>query len=130
MYSLLYEHDRLNAATHDTLHELFGSRTSRPSSTWPDGAGRPAGRRRGRRRLHAPPGAAGDPDHVHPRAENACFLPESTERTLEALRERNPGVPYRRHLVPGYGHIDCIFGADAARDVYPLVVGHLEAVGA
>jgi hypothetical protein len=26
----------------------------------------------------------------------------------------------------GYGHIDCIFGATASRDVYPLIRRHLE----
>lgn len=28
MYSLLYEHDQLSSATHDTLHELFGVATT------------------------------------------------------------------------------------------------------
>ena len=33
---------------------------------------------------------------------------------------------YRRHEIPGYGHIDCIFGKNAATDVFPLIVDHLE----
>jgi cholesterol oxidase len=28
--------------------------------------------------------------------------------------------------VPGYGHIDCMFGKDAVVDVYPIILGHLE----
>jgi len=27
---------------------------------------------------------------------------------------------------PDYGHIDCIFGETAARDVYPLILEQLE----
>jgi cholesterol oxidase len=27
---------------------------------------------------------------------------------------------YNRRLVPDYGHIDCIFGKNAAQDVYPF----------
>jgi cholesterol oxidase len=33
---------------------------------------------------------------------------------------------YERHVIPGYGHIDCIFGKNAAQDVYPYMLAHLE----
>jgi cholesterol oxidase len=59
-------------------------------------------------------------------AENACFKPESTARTVERLAAVNGRQLYERHVIPGYGHIDCIFGKNAARDVYPLIVAHLE----
>jgi cholesterol oxidase len=59
-------------------------------------------------------------------AENACFKPESTARTLERLAEVNGRQLYERQVIPGYGHIDCIFGKDAARDVFPLIVAHLD----
>jgi cholesterol oxidase len=59
-------------------------------------------------------------------AENACFKPESTERTLQRLSEANGRQLYERHVIPGYGHIDCIFGKNAATDVYPLIVAHLD----
>jgi cholesterol oxidase len=32
---------------------------------------------------------------------------------------------YERHVIPGYGHIDCRFGKNAAKDVYPLVIAQL-----
>jgi cholesterol oxidase len=57
---------------------------------------------------------------------NRCWLPESTRITYDTLRQRFDPALYARHLVPGYGHIDCIFGKDAARDVYPLFLDHLE----
>lgn len=58
--------------------------------------------------------------------DNACFKPESTARTLERLAEANGRQLYDRQVIPGYGHIDCIFGKNAARDVYPLIAGHLD----
>lgn len=60
-------------------------------------------------------------------ADNACFLPESTQRTYERLVSAHGASLYRRHVIAGYGHIDCIFGKNAARDVYPLALQHLDA---
>jgi cholesterol oxidase len=57
---------------------------------------------------------------------NRCFLPESTARTVAKLSEHNGAGLYDRHVIPGYGHIDCIFGKTAATDVYPLILAHLE----
>ena len=46
-------------------------------------------------------------------AMNECFLPSSTQRTLELLRDAHPDIEYDREVIAEYGHIDCIFGADA-----------------
>ena len=59
-------------------------------------------------------------------AENACFNPESTARTVARLAARNGSDLYSRHKIPDYGHIDCIFGKNAARDVFPFILEHLE----
>jgi cholesterol oxidase len=59
-------------------------------------------------------------------AENACFKPESTARTVERLAEANGRQLYERQVIPGYGHIDCIFGKNAARDIFPLIEAHLD----
>lgn len=59
-------------------------------------------------------------------AENACFLPESTAKTVERLTARNGARFYERHVIPNYGHIDCIFGKNAASDVYPKMYAHLD----
>jgi cholesterol oxidase len=59
-------------------------------------------------------------------ADNACFKPESTARTVERLAAVNGRQLYERHVIPGYGHIDCIFGKNAARDIYPLIAAHLD----
>jgi cholesterol oxidase len=59
--------------------------------------------------------------------ENQTWLPESTRRTFDLLCATNGPDLYSRYLIPHYGHIDCIFGYNAHRDVYPLILRHLEA---
>lgn len=134
MYAPLYEHRKLNEATHDRIGDLFGianlSSLAHLSAMV-----------RARKVVASDGGDVYLPDDpvrlranlanfrlpirfIHG-AENECFLPSSTERTLEVLRTANPGVAYDRQVIAGYGHIDCIFGADAARDVYPHVAEHL-----
>ena len=51
----------------------------------------------------------------------------STARTVDVLSARNGSSLYSRVVIPDYGHIDCIFGKNAARDVYPHIVEHLDA---
>lgn len=127
LYSLLYEHDQLNRATHDTLHETFGVANIRALEHLT---------------LLCREGSLVDIDgedvympHLDrlaipitfiSGAENECFLPESTEKSYLTLREANGGHLYSRHLIGGYGHIDCIFGKNASQDVYPLMLSHLE----
>ena len=52
--------------------------------------------------------------------------PESTALAVKRLGEANGAHLYDRRVIEGYGHIDCIFGRDAARDVYPVMLAHLE----
>jgi cholesterol oxidase len=127
LYSLLYEHDRLNPATHEALHEMFGLANVRSFEHLA-------------RMVREGKVVAFDGDDAYlphldrmaipimfiQGAENACFLPESTERSYDELRRVNDPKLYTRYLIPGYGHIDCIFGAHASRDVYPLMLRHLE----
>jgi cholesterol oxidase len=127
MYSLLYEHDQLNAATHDALHELFGvanidafehltllTRRGHLVTANNQDAYLPH-----LERLAIPIA------FIHG-GENDCFLPKSTEITYDLLREKNGKGLYSRHIIPNYGHIDCIFGKNAANDVYPFILHHLE----
>lgn len=128
MYSMLYEHDQLNDATHDALGEMFGEATL----TAMDGLTKMV------RAGHVVDNHGNDTylPHLDRMAipmrfihgeENACYLPESTERTYEALRKQNDPGLYSRVVIPNYGHIDCIFGKNAAADVYPFITEHLDA---
>ena len=132
MYGVLYELDQLNTATLDAMHEMFGiacmdsfkhiARIARAGH------------------LVAADGAEIYLPHLDRLAlpitfihgeKNDTFLPVSTQHTLEALTAANDpdgskGL-YKRHVIPGYGHIDCIFGKSAVRDVFPHILTHLEA---
>ena len=127
MYGLLYEHAQLNRATHDALHEMFGVanvtalqhlallvRTGHLVDADGNEAYMPHLDRLAIpiRFLHG--------------AENSCFKPVSTERTIDALRKANAPELYDRFVIPDYGHIDCIYGKNAVRDVYPIILEHLQ----
>lgn len=130
MYAPLYEHDQLNTVTHDALHEMFGIANISAFDHLAVLV----------RKGHLV-SANGDENYlphldrlaipiafIHG-AENECFLPESTKITYNLLREQNGKGLYTRHVIPNYGHIDCIFGKDAVRDVYPFILNHLEGLG-
>ena len=57
---------------------------------------------------------------------NRIFVPEGTALTYELLRETNGPELYARYVIPGYAHMDCFIGKDAARDVFPLVTAELD----
>ncbi len=129
LYSLLYEHDQLNRATHETLHETFGVANIEAFKHLASLV----------RRQELVDAEGGDVYMPHVErlklpitfihgAENQCFLPESTERTKAWLEQHNGAGLYRRRLLPDYGHIDCIMGQHAARDVFPSILEHLERV--
>jgi cholesterol oxidase len=127
LYGLLYEHDRLSEETHTNLHELFGVAGIRALGHLALMV------RRGR--LVAADGSDAYLPHadrlripirfVHG-AENACYPVLGTELSLDYVARANGPELYSRRVIPGYGHIDCIFGEHAARDVYPHVLEHLE----
>ena len=127
LYSLLYEHAQLNTATHDNLHELFGVANIASMEHLSLLV-------RTKHLVDAKGGEVYMPHldrlklpicFIHG-AENQCFLPVSTELTYNALRAAYGDDLYTRHVIPGYGHIDCIYGQAAAQDVYPHMLNHLE----
>lgn len=131
MYAPLFEHAQLNNLTHECLHELFGvanmtsfehlARIVRKGEIV-SADGRDA------YLPHLARLAALPLTFIHGE-NNECYLPESTRRTFEALDALAPQVPRKRHVIARYGHIDCIFGKDAARDVYPHILEHLLTIG-
>jgi len=126
MYAPLYEHDNLAQATHANMEELFGTANVRCFDHLAriGRAGKLVGADGSDRylphleRLDLPIA------FLHG-AANRCFDPESTRLAYDALCARFGKEQYTRHVIPGYGHIDCIFGKDAAKDVFPHIVAHL-----
>ncbi|HEX5474612.1 MAG TPA: GMC family oxidoreductase N-terminal domain-containing protein [Vicinamibacterales bacterium] len=57
---------------------------------------------------------------------NGVLAPAGSARTFAALCERNGPALYRHRVFAGYGHLDCLVGKDAARDVYPVVAAELD----
>lgn len=127
MYGEVYDHDQLNDATHDHIEEAFGvaNMTTLRHVT------------KILREDHAV-SMDGDFDYLDdveglrvPIAfihgeHNRLFIPEGSRLTYEFLRERNGPELYSRHVIPGYSHMDCFIGKDAARDVYPLITAQLD----
>jgi len=127
MYGQLYEHGQLNKLTHDNMHELFGA------ASMTMGKHLALMVRRGH--LVNAQGEDSYLPHLERMAipvafisggENRCFLPESTEITYNQLCEKNGKDLYKRVVIPNYGHIDCILGKNAVKDVYPSILNHLE----
>ena len=140
MYGHLYRHERLNTATHDRLSEQFGAcnmtafRHLAQIVKRGTAAKFDYGATENLRRY----GVAEPPSYVRPEhlripitfvsgELNQCYLPISTERTFQWLQSVNDPTLYRRHVTPGYGHIDNFMGATASRDCYALFLEQLEA---
>ena len=127
MYASLYRHETLNNLLHSNLHELFAEANiaslEHLARLCREGV------------LVNAQGEDVYMPHIErlnlpirfiSGAMNECYLPESTERTYQMLCENFGSGNFSRNTIPGYGHIDCIFGANAVDDVYPIILEHLE----
>lgn len=126
-YASLYKHQQLNDLLHDNLHELFGEANISAfehlaavcrAGYITDADGEDVYRPH-IERLNLPI------CFIHGE-DNECYLPESTKQTYQNLCQKFGEQQYSRHVIAGYGHIDCIFGRNAVDDVYPLMVKHLD----
>lgn len=125
MYGPLYKHDQLNRATHDAMHELFGvtSLTVFEELARMVRQGH-AVRADGTSYLSDLNRLAIPITFIHGK-ENGCFLPESSGATFDLLCQANGPHLYRRSIMAGYGDVDCLIGKNAVRDIYPLILEHL-----
>lgn len=60
--------------------------------------------------------------------KNGLFDVKSTLGTYEGLSRINGEDLYQHHIIENYGHNDCMYGKDAHKDVFPLILDHLESV--
>jgi cholesterol oxidase len=127
MYGEVFDHDQLNDATHEAIHEAFGvanlTTFKQISQALREG--------------HVVT-TAGDNLYLENAdrfklpiaflhgAKNRLFLPEGSETTFEYLKEKNGSQYYTRHVFDDYAHMDCFIGKNAARDVYPVVTAELD----
>jgi cholesterol oxidase len=59
--------------------------------------------------------------------QNRIFVPATSRHTYNWLVKANGPQLYKRTILHDYAHLDGFIGRDAARDVYPLMLEHLEA---
>jgi cholesterol oxidase len=123
-----FRHSKLNTATHDAMHEWFGT-TSVPALAHlalilrtghvvdRDGVNAYMPHLK---RLRLPI------SFIHGRA-NREFLPRATCKTYELLCEKNGEEWYSWRPIESYGHMDCFIGKRAAVDVFPIILEELEA---
>ena len=127
LYGEAYSHGQLNEATHDAVQELFDlpSLTLMQHLATLVDKGHLVSHGGERSYLERPERFAIPITLIHGE-ENAVFLPEGAEKTYEFLRTHNAKDLYERHLVPRYGHNDCLIGNNAVEDVYPIILDALK----
>ena len=129
LYGQLYQLDQLNQATMDAMPEMFGKSNMRAFQHLTRIA-----------RVGHVVRADGRDDYLGPAnlakfaiptmfvhgAQNRTFAPSGTKKTLQMLSAANGANLYSRVEIAETGHIDCIFGKSASRDVFPHIVRHLD----
>lgn len=127
MYGQLYQIEQLDQRTFDNLHELFGVSNMQTFEHLALMVRRQQVMSHDGKDIYMPhlDRLALPICFIHG-AENKTYLPASTQQTMDLLVARNGASFYSRHVIPAYGHIDCIFGKKAADDVYPHILEHLE----
>jgi len=62
--------------------------------------------------------------------DNRLFTPKTMETTFNELVRLNPKVKgqeiYQLEIVKGYGHLDLIWGQNAANDIFPIIETFLQ----
>ncbi|APR87867.1 Cholesterol oxidase [Minicystis rosea] len=126
LFGELFRHENLNAATHDRIAEHVATAPVRPFIQMAKIARR--------RELIDMEGRSYLAD-LRPLDLPMTFLHSdgnevvgagTTGRTWQLLRETWGDRRYRRVVLPGYGHLDALIGKNAAHDVFPHLVDHLE----
>jgi cholesterol oxidase len=127
LYGEVYHHANLNEATHEAVHEMFGlaNLTALKHITRMIQKGHVVDKDGNDTYLPNSSRLAFPIAFIHGEV-NRMFLPKGSELTYNFLREKNGDQWYTRTLFPGYSHMDCFIGRDAAKDVYPVVAAELD----
>ena len=127
LYGEVYDHDQLNEATHEALHEVFGvaNLTTFEQITLALREGHIVAADGEDVYLPATDNLRVPLSFLHGE-HNRLFEPEGSRLTYEYLREKNGPELYTHTIVPGYAHMDLFVGKDAARDVYPVITAELD----
>jgi cholesterol oxidase len=128
IYGEAYEHAQLNNDTHEAIHEMFGIAdittfnhllTIIKAGKIVDKNGQD---------VYLPNiERLKIPLVLFQATSNRLFLPAGTQRSFELLCEKNGADNYLYLTVPNYEHMDCFIGKNAVQDIFPLIVGELDA---
>jgi cholesterol oxidase len=127
LYGEVFHHANLNDPTHQAIHEMFGraNLTTLKHLTRMIQKGHVVDSKGEDTYLPHVSRLALPISFIHGEI-NRMFLPRGSEQTYEFLREKNGPQWYTRTVIPGYAHMDCFIGRDAARDIYPVVAAELD----
>lgn len=130
IYGPSYRHAQLDEATHRAVRHMFGE-ANVAAFAHPAAIVRKGGRARdarGRDAYLPHVGRLDFPVLFLVGTHNREILPDAAEETLAWLRrESDDPTRFTSRALLGYAHMDCFIGRDAARDVYPVILEHLEA---
>ncbi|RIA98513.1 cholesterol oxidase [Glomus cerebriforme] len=129
-YGTLYQHENLNQQIHDNQQEFFGTvnlttmqhlHTMAKKKVLLNHQGQHiyATRENIRNRLNFPICL------IHGEM-NVVFDLKSTKKTYDTLRTINNPDNYVHYEIDKYGHLDCWWGTNADKDVFPNALKHLE----
>ena len=126
-YGETYEHAQLNEETHAIVADMFGTAnlTTFEHMARIINAGHAVDAQGEEAYLPNVANAAVPIAFIHGEKNN-FFVPEGTKRTYDLLCRVNGPELYSRHVFPGYAHMDCFIGKDAANDIFPLLHQELE----
>jgi cholesterol oxidase len=126
-YGETYEHAQLNDETHGIIVDMFGpaNLTTFQHMARIINAGHAVDAQGEEAYLPNVSNAAVPICFIHGEVNN-FFLPEGTKRTYELLCTANGPELYSRHVFPGYAHMDCFIGKNAAHDIFPVLHEELE----
>jgi cholesterol oxidase len=129
LYGELVSHANLTQATHDQMGKVLGTASMGPFGQLARGTLRGRILRADGADTYVG-GVAGvriPVTFIHG-ADNATVLAGSTAATHELLCRTYGADRYSRHVLAGYGHLDCLIGKHAGQDVFPLIAAQLDRV--
>ena len=140
LYGLLYEHGNFNPQTHETLHEHFGYGDAKLLKHFALCFAKEHLVSHEGKDVYLPDFKKGlksqaYKDHIAyldipiqfcSGEKNCAYDTESTRLAYHRVVDAHPKQNYERFTVPDYGHIDCIMGKNAAKDVFPYFLVFLE----
>jgi hypothetical protein len=126
IFGRLWNHSNLNEATHRQINRFFGGVNMTLLATLKQMGARGLVTSNGPKYtdLTTDENVArlkGIPIMLFSGSDNQVLKPYSTDKTYTILRKKFGVTGYTRHVIQGYGHLDCWMGREAYRDVYPKV---------